>query len=143
MGRGSYNDYEQTVYGVTNRTLDAQGRFTDKVDKEIHYFEQKIWFQDRADKDTIRTTTASHAFAPRFVTEEVLMRDVDMARRKNNQRVGVYVHGIRNAPDDAELKAAEMSAYSGQPFVVADWASTDPTKTDRNSSAAIGETRVA
>jgi|GEM_PF-6881951 len=114
-----------TVFGVTNRHLAADGKtFEDgelevKRDAQVHYYKEVVPVQGRA-KD-YKATGAGDITVIDKATFDAETRD---AVDKRGGKLGIFIHGIRNAVGEPGQKAAELSAYSGETFVVEDWAST-------------------
>lgn len=115
-----------SVYGVTNRPL-AEDRhsFLSLEEKGIlprlNFYREDVVLdkdlpQDRAEKSAKSTITV--------LTEEEFHEGIQNSITQHNGRLGVFIPGIRNAPGEAAVSAAQMEAKSGEAFVVEDWCSS-------------------
>ncbi|MBS1989663.1 MAG: alpha/beta hydrolase [Cyanobacteria bacterium SZAS LIN-3] len=121
-------DFEQktvTVYGITNRHLAADGQhFEDgeleaRKDDVPHYYKEVVPVLGRG--HDYRATGPGEI---KVIDKTQFDRETGEAVKNSGGRLGIFIHGIRNAVGEPGQKAAELSVDSGETFIVEDWAST-------------------
>lgn len=117
---GAGDEKYVTVYGVTNRPLDANGNPTGQSSTDrVQYYVAKVPVH-RRDNDYL-------AFNNRAQIKMVSQEEFDNALEKQTTvsgilpRVGIYVHGVLQNTDEVIHKAAEISANSNETIVIEDW----------------------
>jgi hypothetical protein len=122
-----HDELHQTIvtYGVTNRTVSANGRslndsrISPPIDNSVHYFKQAVAVSGYAGN-----FHADKSDAPVVISKAEFDQGIADQVKAANGRLGIFTHGIRNAAGDAGKNAAELAADTGEPFVTEDWAST-------------------
>jgi hypothetical protein len=120
-----------TVYGVTNRHLSNDGKsfedggLEEKRDDQVHYYKETVPVVGKS--GDFKATGAGKI---EVIDKAQFDKETQAAVQANGNKLGIYIHGIRNAMGEPGEKAAEISADSGETFVVEDWASTASIKTD-------------
>ncbi len=118
-----------TVYGVTNRHLSNDGSsFEDgglsvKNDNETHYYKQTVPVVGKEGD-----FKAAGSGKIEVIDKAEFDKETAASVQNSGNKLGIFIHGIRNAIGEPGQKAAEMSADSGETFVVEDWASTASIK---------------
>lgn len=115
-----------TVYGVSNRPLDEKGHFTEfsgavGTTQPVRYFKQTVAIGKNGAEHL-----ASGGTWTEIISQSEFNKAVDAAVKSHGGKLGIYTHGIRNAPEEAGKKAAELAFDMHRTFVVEDWASTTP-----------------
>lgn len=119
------------VFGYTNRVPAPDGKSflslteSGHVDDQTHYYKQHV----NVDPDE-KSLSSKSGGTVEMLSADQFRTELSQAVADKGGDLGIYVPGIRNLPGEAAYNAAQLSAASGEPFLVADWASSKRSEAD-------------
>jgi hypothetical protein len=116
------------MYGVTNRLVApdgkslVNGRWTPAISPTNSFFQEDVEVTGKPGSFTLVSNSK-----PEVISKQQFSDGVAAEVKAAGGKLGIFTHGIRTASGEAGATGALLTAETGEPFVIQDWASTKAT----------------